>query len=152
MQYAKLNLDKTEITDWIDTDSLPPHKAGYILPVIVDAMPEYNSETQQIIDGDPVIEADKVRKTWQIVDIIIPIPDEIPLWAFRTSIRKSGLKESVEFLLNSLPEPQKTDALEHYEYGNFIVRSHPLIIQLSSALGLTSNQVDDIFITGSLLI
>lgn len=74
------------------------------------------------------------------------VPAEIPLWAFRTAVRKSGLKESVEFLLNALPEPQKTDAWEHYEYGNYILRSHPLIIALTGQLGLTNDQVDDIFL------
>jgi hypothetical protein len=149
--YAKLNSYKTEVIDWIDSDTLPPHKAGYILPVVVDDIPEYNTETQEIVESTPIVESDRVRKTWQVVDIVVPVPDEIPLWAFRTAIRKAELKESVEALLNALPEPNRTDALEHYEYGNFIVRHHPLIAALAFQLGLTEKQVDDIFIFASKL-
>jgi hypothetical protein len=79
------------------------------------------------------------------------VPAEIPLWAFRSSLLLNGLEGQVMTLINSLQEPQKSVATIQWEYGNFIVRNHPIIISLSSALGLTSNQVDDIFITGSLL-
>lgn len=152
MQYAKLNSDKTHVIDWLEFEILPPHKAGYILPVEVEPIPEYNQETEYLSEGEPIIEGTKVIKTWLVNPIVIQVPTEIPLWAFRISIRKNGLKESVEGLLNSLPEPQKSDALDHYEYGNFIVRSHPFIAVFSQMLNLTEKQVDDIFITGSLLI
>lgn len=147
--YAKLNIHKTAVTEWLDY--LPHHKPGYVLPVVVNDPPEYNTETQQLIEGEPIIESNQVRKTWSVVDIIVSVPQEVPLWAFRTAIRKSGLKESIEALLAALPEPQKTDALEHYEYGNFIVRGHPLISALAFQLGLSEKQVDDIFILASSL-
>jgi hypothetical protein len=92
-----------------------------------------------------------VRKTWKVVDIIITVPSEIPLWSFRTMIRKMGLKTSVETLINQLPEEQKQDALEHWEYGNYIVRNHPLIISIGLQLALSEQEIDNVFISGSML-
>lgn len=65
--YAKLNVDKTEVIEWFNTDVLPPHKAGYILPVEIQEMPAYNVATQYIVE-DTTILSDKVIKTWVVID------------------------------------------------------------------------------------
>lgn len=79
------------------------------------------------------------------------IPEEIPLWAFRSALGLAGIKNNVINLIDSLPEPQKSIALEQWEYGNFILRNHPLIISLSAKLGLSTEEVDQIFITANSL-
>lgn len=65
--YAKLNVDKTEVIEWFNTDVLPPHKAGYILPVEIQKMPAYNVATQYIVEGTTIL-SDKVIKTWVVID------------------------------------------------------------------------------------
>lgn len=74
-----------------------------------------------------------------------PVPAEVPLWAFRAALAMAGLQASAESLIAALPEPQRTAATLQYEYGNFIERIHPLIDGLGAQLGLTSEQIDDLF-------
>jgi hypothetical protein len=80
------------------------------------------------------------------VTLVEPTPETIPLWAFRASLALVGIqKEAVLALIDALPEPQKTVANIQWEYGNFIDRVHPLINQLGGALGLTEEQINEIF-------
>jgi hypothetical protein len=154
MEYGKLNADRTEVVAILN--ALPTqYRVGYILPIINDTKPEYNPTTHQLMDYFE-IQSDQILRKYNVVELEIvepeiEVPTEIPLWAFRIMMRKTGLKPTVEYMLNQLPEEQKLDAFEHYEYGNYIVRTHPLIEALSSQIGLSNKQVDDIFISGSLL-
>lgn len=84
--------------------------------------------------------------------VVAPVPDEVPLWAFRASLVLGGVTESqVNALIAALPEPSKTVATIQWNYGNFIERGHALISQLGSDLGMTSAQIDDVFRTAASL-
>lgn len=74
------------------------------------------------------------------------IPQEVPLWAFRSILTIMGIAPQVDVLINSLPEPQKTVASVQWQYGNFIERNHPLIDSLGTNLGLTKEQINNVFI------
>ena len=79
-------------------------------------------------------------------EIVPHVPEEIPLWAFRSVLELSGLKDSAEAQIAALSEPAKTVATIQWEYGNFIRRDHPLITQMGEQLGLSNAQIDSIFI------
>lgn len=79
-----------------------------------------------------------------------PVPETVPMWAFRRVLRKQGLLNQVIAFLNTLPTEDSEDALEHLEYGNFIDRNHPLIVNSASKLGMTQSAVDDVFRAASL--
>lgn len=77
-----------------------------------------------------------------------PVPEVIPMWAFRRALRKRKMLEGILSFIGSLPEQQKLDAMEHLEYGNYIERYHPMIVGSAAALGLPDSVVDDIFRDG----
>ena len=104
--------------------------------------PAYNNLTQT---------ANFVGGVWVISDLPKEVPNEIPLWAFRSILTLMGYAQNVADLIDSLPEPQKAVAKIQYEYGNFIVRDHALISTLGSQLGLTNDQIDNIFIEAAKL-
>lgn len=118
-------------------DEVDPYPTG-LLPY------QTVSQTQEI---DTINK--KIYRRWSIEQ---NVPDEIPLWAFRSVLTLTGIsQESVGALISSLPEPQKTIATIQWEYGNYIVRNHPLISTMGSALGLTSEQIDSVFISAAQL-
>lgn len=78
-------------------------------------------------------------------------PEEVLLWQFRAAVTLAGLKDAVDAAVAALPEPSKTVATEKWEYGNTVRRNHAMITSLSASLGLTSNQVDNIFKTAASL-
>ena len=77
-----------------------------------------------------------------------PVPDIIPMWAFRRALRKRGMLEGILSFIRSLPEQQKLDAMEHLEYGNYIERYHSMITGSAQKLGIDDAVVDDIFRDG----
>ena len=89
---------------------------------------DQNTQTANFVDGQ-----------WIISTNLPEIPNEIPLWAFRSILTLLGYSQNVADLIDSLPEPQKTVAKIQYEYGNFIVRGHPLIATLGLQLGLNKD-------------
>jgi hypothetical protein len=131
-------------------------KPGVLPDNVIQLVDEYdkyptNVEPYQIVESYTEIDVKNkiLHNRYNIITKFVP--DEIPLWAFRSSLLLNGLDGQVTDLIDALPEPQKSVAKIQWEYGNFIVRDHPLIISLSSALGLTTEQVDNVFLTGSLL-
>ena len=78
-----------------------------------------------------------------------PVPAIIPMWAFRRALRKRNLLTTIMTFIEGLPDASKLDAKEHLEYGNYIERSHHMIVGSASALGLPESVVDEIFREGS---
>lgn len=78
-----------------------------------------------------------------------PVPEIIPMWAFRRALRKRKMLDGILSFIGSLPEQQKLDAMEHLDYGNYIERNHPMITGSAAQLGIPESVVDDIFRDGS---
>lgn len=71
------------------------------------------------------------------------VPDRIPVWAARTVLQGRGLLDQA----NELVSISDSAALKNvWEYGNEIVRTSAALSELSGALGLTSQQVDEMFL------
>ena len=84
--------------------------------------------------------------TWVVKDIPIQVPEIIPNWSLRAQLQIMGLFDSVQTMVDNLTGNQKIIAVQQWEYGNQVERYHPLVIQIATELGLTSQQIDQIFI------
>jgi hypothetical protein len=70
----------------------------------------------------------------------------------RIALISSGIAiETVEAMIDSLPEPNRSVAKVTWEYSIEFRRTNPLISALAPALGLSEEQVDDIFKLASTL-
>jgi hypothetical protein len=132
------------------------------LMLVADDVPTDPTVTFPFVDADPpstqpgelatqalVLDGDVVRRTWTVLN---PVPEDVPLWAFRASLVLGGITQSqVDALTAGLQEPAKTVATIQWNYGNYIERGHTLIGQLGAQLGLSSNQIDDVFRTAASL-
>ena len=77
------------------------------------------------------------------------VPLAVPMWAVRTVLQNDGLFNQAQALV----EASTDNALKNvWEYGNFADRNSNAIATLSAALGLTSEQVDQMFIDANGLI
>lgn len=84
--------------------------------------------------------------TWVVTDIPIQVPQIIPNWSLRAQLQIMGLFDSVQTMVDNLTGTEKIIAVQQWEYGNQVERYHPLVIQIGTELGLTSQQIDQIFI------
>ena len=80
-----------------------------------------------------------------------PVPPVLPAWRVRAVLRRRGLAEAVDTMIAALPEPQRIVVEEQMKSSNF-ERHHYIIEQFGAALGLSSDDLDDIFREGAALV
>lgn len=74
-----------------------------------------------------------------------PVPEAVTARQARLALLGTGLLATVEQALAALPDIEGEVARIEWEYALEIRRDSPLIAALAPALGLTANQVDDLF-------
>ena len=80
--------------------------------------------------------------------IPIVVPQQVPMWAVRTVLAQDNLFDQAQALVTASSDI----ALKNiWEYGNYALRLSPAINSLAVALGLTSEQVDQMFIAANAL-
>lgn len=79
----------------------------------------------------------------------IPIPQHVPMWAVRTVLQSDNLFDQADALVKASTD----NALKNvWEYGNFADRNSNAVNSLATAIGLTSAQVDQMFIDANNLV
>lgn len=73
-------------------------------------------------------------------------PDSVALWKLRFVLSQMSLEDSVTSAINTLEEPQRTAATYIWNFGNDIDRFSSTISFIQGHLGLSENQVNEIFI------
>jgi hypothetical protein len=85
--------------------------------------------------------------SWELPVVVVPVPEAITPLQARRALRAAGLLDSVNAWIATQPD----DAQEAWEYCIEVRRDSPLIAGAQSELGLTSEQVDELFRTGGSL-
>lgn len=80
------------------------------------------------------------------------IPQVISLRQAREILIKRGLFEQVHSYIESIEDPtQKAIIINYWEYSTVFERRNPTVLQMSEMLGLSSEQLDELFIEASKL-
>lgn len=53
--------------------------------------------------------------------------------------------DAIKSFIEALPEPNRSLALQQWEYSNEMLRNNPLVNSMSSTLGLTSQDLDNLW-------
>lgn len=77
------------------------------------------------------------------------VPESVTMRQARLALLGAGLLSQVNSALNALPSPHKEAALIEWEYALDVRRDHQLITSLKSSLGLTDEDLDNLFLTAS---
>lgn len=78
-------------------------------------------------------------------EVVAPVPAEVTMRQARLALLAAGLLDDVEAAIAGMDEPAKTAAQIEWEYSNALERDNTLVAILGPALGLSTNQVDDLF-------
>lgn len=101
--------------------------------------------------GAPLVEGQAVRLP--AVDLPPPgpppVPDQVTMRQARLALLGAGLLDDVTAAIDALPEPTRTAARIEWEYSTSVQRHRGLVQQLGSALGMTSEQLDALFIAAA---
>lgn len=82
---------------------------------------------------------------------INPVPQEITMRQARLVLLEHGLLANVQPAIDSLPEPAKTKAQIEWDYSNALQRDNQFVSVLGAALGLSAQDIDNLFIEGATL-
>lgn len=98
----------------------------------------------------------KIGDKWENGQFVTPpvveaVPVSVSMRQARLALHKQGLLPSVELAITSLSEPTKSNVEIEWEYATTIERDWPAFTMLASAVGLTDEQVDQLFIDASKL-
>lgn len=76
----------------------------------------------------------------------LPAPGVISMRQARLALLGAGLLDNVEGAINGIPDPaQRRAAQIQWEFSSEVNRYSGLITALAPALGLTDEQIDDLF-------
>lgn len=78
-----------------------------------------------------------------------PVPVEVTMRQARLALLAAGKLTLVDSAIAAMPEPQKSAALIEWEYSNAVQRHNGFVAALGPALGMTSADIDALFIAAS---
>lgn len=116
---------------------------GY-LAIEYDDQPEIGpGETLE--PGEIRIEDGRAIQGWNVVQVPEPTIHEVTMRQARLALLQSELLHLVDPAIDSMDEPARSAARIEWEYSQTVERHRPFVQQLGAALGLTDEQMDDLF-------
>lgn len=79
------------------------------------------------------------------------VPGAVTMRQARLALLGAGMLEQIDTAINALPSPQKEAAKIEWEYSQEVQRHNGFVSVLAPALGLTSAQLDALFLQASQL-
>lgn len=81
----------------------------------------------------------------------VPVPSAITMRQARLALLGAGLLQHVNNAIDAMPGQAGEAVLIEWEYAQEVQRQSPLIGALGPALGITPEQIDQLFIAGAAL-
>ena len=79
------------------------------------------------------------------------VPFAVTMRQARLALLAAGKLTLITTAINALPEPQRSAALITWEYSTEVQRHNGFVSQLAPALGMTEQQIDQLFIAAKTL-
>jgi len=81
-----------------------------------------------------------------------PIPSTVNMYQARTALSRAGHLATVEAALATMPGPAGEEARIKWEFAPTVKRTDALTAAMAGVLGLTEQQLDDLFTTAAAII
>jgi hypothetical protein len=126
----------------------------------------FDQEMPQDHDGNFIEVSEDIRLNWNNyianadrdgvelappTPIVVVVPRSITMRQARTALLNAGLLDTVDGLIAGMPEDAGKKARIDWDYSSEMMRDWPLVNTLAPALGLSSSQLDDLFIAAGKL-
>lgn len=83
--------------------------------------------------------------------VLITVPQSITPRQGKLVLLSAGILDDVEAYIDSIPGDQGKAARISFDYATEYLRDDPLLVAVATARGLSSEQIDQMFISGALL-
>jgi len=117
-----------------------------VLDLIQQEKPSHDPATHYLRRTEAIdLDALQVVRGWELV-AHEPMPLIVSMTALRLTLIEMELEDDVLAIINAMPDAkQKAAALAWWQTAQTVRRNHPLVAQLSAALGKTDAEIDAIF-------
>jgi hypothetical protein len=84
----------------------------------------------------------------QSADLTPAVPESVSARQIRLWLLRQGISlASVDAAIDAIPDQLQRDSVRvEWDYAPYVERTHPMLIPLAAALGLTEAQVDQAFV------
>lgn len=107
-----------------------------------------NAETG-VVELVNLTESEEVLWANQVTEEVKPAV--VTMRQARLALFQQNLLTQVQTVINSLPSPQREAAQIEWDYSSEVHKNKPFVQTLSAALGLTTEQLDNLFVLASTL-
>lgn len=116
---------------------------GQVITFVRDDVPEGWSPP----DGCTAVPEAELPAGWERAPDDLPVPSSVTARQIRLWLVSHGLGLSaVETAIDAIPDATQRDMVRvEWEYAPYVERSHPMLVPLAAALGLSEAQVDQAF-------
>ena len=89
----------------------------------------------------------------QTADLTPPVPESVSARQIRLWLLRQGISlAAVDAAIDAIPDQLQRDSVRvEWDYAPYVERTHPMLIPLAAALGLTEAQVDQAFIEAAVI-
>lgn len=99
--------------------------------------------------ADYAWQGELVKKPEPVVPV--PVPESVTMRQATQALILAGLDDDVDAMLAAMPGVEGKLARAEWAKAQVVERDRPLVVQMGAALGLTPEQIDQLFITAATL-
>lgn len=112
----------------------------------------YQSEGGDIIVLDVGQEAPEgYSQITEVPEQSAPVPAFVTMRQARLALHAAGLLTQVQAVIDAQEDPPKTAMQIEWDYSSDVYRDKEFVVTLGAALGLTSDELDELFIAAAAL-
>lgn len=119
--------------------------------IAADTPEQHAERVLQVLGSDPATTLQALINGTALPVPPVRVPREIPNWRAKVILAGMGLLPTVEAAIAALPEPDRTVATLAWGGDARLARRGKTVLGLSAALGLSSDQIDQLFIAAEAL-
>lgn len=131
--------------------SVPLYGPADFIAACPDMPEDHADRVLQVLGSDPAKVLQELCHGGELPPMPPRIPREIPNWRAKVILAQMGLLSTVETAIESLSEPERTVARLAWNGDAKLARRGKTVLGLASALGLSSDQIDNLFIAAEAL-
>jgi hypothetical protein len=122
-------------------------ESGYVTNVVVanEALADNWVRSATACIGDQYVDGQFVRPA----PVQAPVPQSVTMRQCRIALLDAGLLDAVQSSIATMPGTEGERARIDWEYALEVRRDWPLISYMAGDLGLTDEQVDDLFVAAA---
>lgn len=121
------------------------------LAVITDLPEQHVERVRQFLGTDPETVLQALIDGTDLPPMPARVPREVPNWRVKVILSSMGMLDRVDAFIDSLPEPQRAVAFHAWNGDARISRKSATVAALASAMQLTDEQLDAMFMQAEAL-